>query len=97
MLKVSSVTNSIINSCDYLKLYPNPNDGTMNVEYSIPDNEKGIFVLLDVAGSTIFTKELTGGKNTFVISENSLQSGIYYYRSKVGNRKIATDKIVVIK
>jgi hypothetical protein len=81
----------------YLNLYPNPNNGTMEINYSIPDEESGRFEIYDLAGKVIFSSELKGGSNKQPITLTGFGSGVYYYRAYTTNRSLVKDKVVVIK
>ena len=84
-------------SFEAVKLYPNPNNGNMNVNYELPENETGTFEIYDLMGKKLYSYPLLGGKNLFSINEETLGQGIYLYKALAGNKLIATDKIVVIK
>jgi len=88
----------------YFSLYPNPNNGAMQIEYEIPVTEAGMptcpigrVEIYDVLGKKLFNQSLFAGKNTFAISGNILDKGIYFYQAIIGNKRIAADKLVVIK
>lgn len=98
--KINNTQNSSENSSilySYLKIFPNPNNGNMNVEYEIQDSKTGEIQIYDALGRNIFSHELYGGKNSFVIDDENFIEGIYFYRAITGNKQIASDKIVVIK
>lgn len=76
-------------------IYPNPNNGNMQVAYEIP--ETGTFEIYDLFGKKLLSYPLYEGKNTFAISATMLNEGIYFYRATAGNKIIAKDKLVVIK
>jgi PKD repeat protein len=81
----------------YFNLYPNPNDGNMQVDYKIPENKTGILEIYDVLGRKLLNYSLSSGKNTFVISGSILNKGIYFYQATAGNKWISIGKIIVIK
>jgi len=97
LLKINNVQNNEIPQSSFLTVYPNPNDGNMQVDYEIPESEVGIFKIYDVIGRKLLSYSLNGGKNTFAISGNTLDKGIYFYQATAGNKRIGMDKIVVIK
>jgi hypothetical protein len=80
-----------------LKIFPNPNNGDMNISYEIPTEETGVLNVYDLLGNTLLSYPLYGGRNSFAITNTTLTQGIYYYRAISGNKQIAADKIVVIK
>lgn len=78
-------------------VYPNPNDGNFQIDYLLPENEKGILKIYDMFGKNIMNYSLSEGKNSIHINATSLKQGIYFYRATAGSKVIAADKIVVIK
>lgn len=88
---------SNIKNFPYILIYPNPNNGNMQVLYKIPENTKGKFEVYDQMGEKLFSYILNSGTNTLIISKSNLNPGIYYYHATAGNKVIAKDKIVVIK
>ncbi|MBW8051840.1 MAG: T9SS type A sorting domain-containing protein, partial [Cytophagales bacterium] len=95
-----TVTTGIIQSSFInfnLKLYPNPNDGTFLIRYSIPDKQSAEFIIFDVIGSKLKTWQLEGGTKKLNIVNKELKNGLYFYQVIVNNRVILTDKLVIIK
>jgi len=88
-------TNNIIGNT-YISVFPNPNNGNMQVSYEIPVNETVLLEIYDMFGKKLLNYTLYSGKNTFAISATSLKEGIYFYRATAGNKQIAADKLVVI-
>jgi len=86
-----------INTNKYIHIFPNPNNGNMQIAYEIPENTIGTFSIYDLMGSQILSYPLNGGKNTLTISGTEINAGIYFYRATAGNKVIAKNKIVVIK
>jgi len=80
-----------------VQVIPNPNNGNMQVYYQIPENSTGSLDVYNFIGEKLFSYPLYGGRNSFLISHTELNQGIYFYRAIVGNKQIASDKIVVIK
>ncbi len=82
---------------DY-KLYPNPNDGSMNLIYSLKVEETGNFVLHDITGKVIQQYKLqTGENNQLFINETQLNSGVYFYKVIIDGIVKVSDKLVIIK
>jgi hypothetical protein len=101
--KTNNNSNNSIESEDKLttkknfNVFPNPNNGNMQVAYEIPENTIGTFSIYDMLGKQLLSYPLYSGKNTLTISEESLNQGIYFYRAFSRNKQIAADKIVIIK
>ena len=79
------------------KLYPNPNDGNMQLDYQLPEEGTGELLIFDLMGRKLFTYPLVNGNNTLKISENSLKNGLYFYHIKINNKIIWSDKLVIFK
>ena len=79
------------------QLYPNPNDGTMTLEYSLGKEETGIFCLYDLQGRRLFSYLLKPETNMMEINEHELQGGVYFYNIIINNSVVKNDKLVIIK
>ena len=79
-----------------VKIIPNPNNGNMQITYSIPEKESGTFVIFDITGKEILNFVIKGGNNTFAISGDVLGKGVYIYCFS-SNNLVDKGKIVVIK
>jgi hypothetical protein len=89
---------SNINDVDKFQLYPNPNDGTMNIIYSLEENSKGQIDIFDMTGKLVATYLLIEGKNNqILINETQLSNGVYFYKVIVDDKLRLSDKIVIIK
>ncbi|HEX8514777.1 MAG TPA: T9SS type A sorting domain-containing protein [Bacteroidia bacterium] len=80
------------------RLFPNPNNGTMNFEYSMNENSEGIFEIFDLSGKLVTAISLSAGEEKqIVIDENQLNSGIYFYKVKINGELKTSNKLVIIK
>ncbi|MBL7888094.1 MAG: T9SS type A sorting domain-containing protein [Bacteroidia bacterium] len=79
------------------KLYPNPNNGQMVLEYTIEKNEEAILNIYDIAGKLIRTDLINSNNKSIAINENSLDGGIYYYCISVKGKSVKSDKLIIIK
>jgi len=80
------------------KVYPNPNNGTMQYDYSIPTGSMGEFMIYDLSGIRVADYRLSEGENnTLKISETNLKDGIYFYLVIVNGEVKARDKLIIIK
>jgi hypothetical protein len=89
---------SAINSVDSLEnftLYPNPNKGNFNIQFSSNSNNNIIVLVHDIRGREIFNKTFS---NNGLFNENlqlsNAQSGIYLVTIQDGSRK-EVKKIVI--
>ena len=81
---------------DY-KLYPNPNDGNMILEYSIEGNKTSLFSIYDMTGRLVKQQSLSSENKTTVINAVELSGGAYYFVIKVGDEKVKADKLIIVK
>ncbi|MEO6239811.1 MAG: T9SS type A sorting domain-containing protein [Bacteroidia bacterium] len=79
------------------KVYPNPNTGTMQLDYTLLEKETGELVLYDLSGKKIRTYTLSEGHNTLLINEGGLAEGVYMYTILINGEIKLTDKVVIIK
>ena len=78
-------------------LYPNPNNGEMQLDYNLGSYSNAKFNLFDITGKLIQTKNITSNEGSLFINEQNLENGIYFYTILVGEKNIKTDKVVIIK
>ncbi|MCG3165590.1 MAG: hypothetical protein POELPBGB_01358 [Bacteroidia bacterium] len=86
-----------ISAIDKFKIYPNPNNGEIQVEYLLPEGSKGYIEVLDINGKILQNYPLHEGKHTHGITINNQSTGLYFARLCVDDRYVYTDKIAVIK
>lgn len=79
------------------KLYPNPNNGTMQYDYDLPKGSTGQLIISDVMGQNLFSYILIEGKNSLKIQINDLAEGVYLYKVNVDGKIIKKDKLVILK
>lgn len=78
------------------KLYPNPNDGNMYIEYKgLAEDAK--YTMYDMMGRRIAYYDLLGEEGKITISEVTLGVGIYLYRISNNDKTFETGKIVIQK
>lgn len=80
------------------KVYPNPNDGTMQFDYSLAQGNIGEFVIYSLSGVKVAEYRLAeGDKNTLRITEPNLVDGIYFYTEIIDGAVITNGKLIIIK
>lgn len=76
--------------------YPNPASSSVSMKYDITDpNQKGQITVYDMLGKTVKEIVLNDKQGTAVINTSDLNAGIYFYKFAVGNKTIATKKLVI--
>ena len=78
-------------------LYPNPNNGNMQLDYTLGHREKGELIIYDIRGKELRNYQLTEGKGVLVIGETAFKNGIYLYKIRVNDKVVITDKLVIIR
>jgi type IX secretion system substrate protein len=79
------------------KIYPNPNNGNMQVDYSIADGMNGSMEILDITGRELNEFMLNQGRHTITVNGDYLPQGIYFFRMLVNNGAVATKRVAIIK
>jgi hypothetical protein len=78
-------------------LFPNPNNGSMQLNYKIKPDSKGSLVIYDITGKLIVKYALESASNQLQINSGQLNNGIYLYHILVNDHAIKSDKLVIIK
>lgn len=79
------------------KLYPNPNTGSMMLEYNIVTKDPAVFEIYDVSGRLVKQQNLNLQNTYTIIDANELNNGLYYYIIKSGDKKEKAEKLVIVK
>ena len=79
------------------KVYPNPNDGNMTLDYFIAEGKTAEFRLYDIMGRTHKVVQLETGQNIYRINDSSLHQGLYLYDVRVDGEVVKTDKLVILR
>lgn len=94
--KAKVLATGVSNTSSF-NLFPNPNNGSMQLDYNLGGYAKAEFKLYDITGKLISTKNMAENEGTLIINEQNLHNGVYFYHILVGEKTIKTDKIVIIK
>ncbi|MEI6489443.1 MAG: T9SS type A sorting domain-containing protein [Bacteroidota bacterium] len=89
---IEEITNN-----NNFKLYPNPNDGTMQLTYTLPENENAILTITNILGETLTTYKLENHSTSLNIKETKLENGIYFYQIYNNNKQVYSGKIIINK
>jgi hypothetical protein len=91
------------NQLELLKLYPNPSDGIVNLQYYLPELMDGVTVkVYDIKGRLVWANSLDNvvGKTTKELQLSSLKSGNYIVMMsayKNGGVKYLSHKMLILK
>ncbi len=76
-------------------IYPNPNDGSFTLHYSLPSY--GTFFIKDVTGREVYSINVSGTERTQSIDVSTLAKGIYYWEIVSANGIEGKGKLAIIK
>ena len=79
------------------KVYPNPTNNLLNIEYTIDTESKASISIYNTVGNFVLEKELDTKANKHQLSFKKFNNGIYYYKITVNGKQYDEGKIVVIK
>ena len=78
------------------KVYPNPNDGNMQFNYSLATGSLGELMIYSLSGIKVANYRLTEGDNvTLRINETVLSNGLYFYSEIIDGSIIANGKLII--
>ncbi len=78
-------------------LFPNPNNGQMELQYTISNKQAAQLLILDVTGRLISLYDLSENSSNLHIHELDLKSGVYFYTIKQNNSILKQAKFVIMK
>lgn len=78
-------------------LYPNPNNGSMQLEYDIKNCDNCKLIIYDLLGKSIANYSLTEQTGILNINEKQLNEGVYFYSINQNDKVIYQNKFVIIK
>jgi len=80
-----------------VKLYPNPNNGTMQISYELGTHQEAVFEIYDVCGKLLRTYAMDPDRDLLAISEAVLSQGIYFYKVRAAEAVLSSGKFVILK
>ncbi len=78
-----------------VKSYPNPANDNLTITYSLEGSNNFSIDLYDVLGQKINTYNLLNNKGSLNIDLSNINSGVYFYAVKSGNKTLKTERIIV--
>ncbi|MBI4648577.1 MAG: SBBP repeat-containing protein, partial [Bacteroidia bacterium] len=81
----------------YFYIFPNPNDGNMQLEYSFASGYDGKLIVRNLQGVEVDNYYLSGKSNRAWINTGNMPNGIYFYTLYEGSQKIKIGKIIIVK
>lgn len=77
-------------------LFPNPNNGQMQVSYELQDNQQGEIIIFAPDGKLIMSQQINQGIHNDFIDISHVNSGIYIYVVRVNDEIEKTGRISVM-
>jgi PKD repeat protein len=94
-LAATGALNDLNTNISHLKIYPNPNNGTFNVEMNFINSENAVMQIFDVAGKLVYEKALVGnGIMLQTVQLKYLNSGLYTLTLK-SESSVMTQKLII--
>ena len=87
---------AILNIAATIKVYPNPANQTVTIEYTLDNDCNAKLLLLNTLGQTLRIINLDSKKNKAIFSTEELQQGLYHYQLKCDDAKLSNGKLVII-
>ena len=79
------------------RLYPNPSNGNITLEYDLKEYEKADLNIYDLIGKLVAKYNLPNGTKSLAVDAHSLNSGTYVYEIVINGRATKRDKLTIIK
>lgn len=79
------------------EIYPNPNNGLMQLNYSLNADETGELRIMDVTGRMVAQYNLDVNEKSLQINLTGLNSGVYAYHVLTNGNIVSTDKLIIVK
>jgi hypothetical protein len=78
-----------------LMVYPNPNTGVFQIEYTLPVNSTGMMIVHDASGKEVYRFNCFEGNHVKTVDVNGIESGTYFYSYYINDVLEKTGQVVV--
>lgn len=78
-----------------LKLYPNPVNDYLNIEYDILYIKEAKLQIYNSIGAVVYTKKLEEKRDNFKIPVSEYESGLYFCSLQIDGKLLNTKKILI--
>ncbi|MBI4647690.1 MAG: T9SS type A sorting domain-containing protein, partial [Bacteroidia bacterium] len=96
-LETKPKENPVEEKTSFIRLFPNPNDGNVTMEYSLSTGNDGRFVIRNPQGVEVANYILSAKNKIAWINNDMLDNGVYIYTIYEGESVIETGKIIIVK
>ena len=80
------------------KLYPNPSNGAVTLQYELPNGEtEGELILYNMQGMEVKRYKIDNTFNDILLDNTQLPAGTYFYQLQTSKGAVGTKKMVIIK
>ncbi len=79
------------------KIFPNPSNGQLQLDYQIDEQKTGLLIISDLAGRAVDRFTISGKNSSIKIDETRLENGAYFYRIITDRAIQSFGKIVIAK
>ena len=92
---VTTTGISSLNQPSGIKLFPNPSEGELTLQYDTLSSAPGMLRIYDITGRLVGSISVPEGTGSMRISTSQLQRGIYQCELIVGQRIAHTEKLII--
>lgn len=92
-LGVPEMNKSVVSA----RVFPNPNDGHLTLDYTVPAGSQSVLEVMDVCGKTVGAWQLDSYKSTLPLDLSGFAKGLYYYRVLSAGKPACVGKVVLTK
>jgi plastocyanin len=76
-----------------ISLYPNPVNSIINLRLNIPESQKALLTIINIAGQEIMNQQIINGENQ--IDVEKLLDGIYHVMIMANKKQIYNEKFII--
>jgi hypothetical protein len=82
---------------NFVRVMPNPNNGTMTVLYNLNGKQNCEFVIYDLTGQKVFSQKLDATLNSVEVKSQEMSNGMYFYHLMTNGVSLVKEKLVIIR
>ena len=94
---ISEEENLLEFDVNAIRLFPNPNNGLMTIEYENFSNENAQMFIYDLNGKEIKNISLPNELDKIDLNFSDISEGMYYYSLYLNGNFLQSDKLIIIR